>query len=91
MSESRQVRWQRLKVAQGLCHACGKPAYKGGTRCYSCLGRNGRYIKPGKYLDRREKWKTVNYSLPVAQLAKQMGVTIQAVYYHKRKALAGMR
>lgn len=26
--ESRQLRWQRKKLAAGLCHLCGKPRIK---------------------------------------------------------------
>lgn len=36
MTESRQVRWQRKKKAEGKCRQCGDPAVPGHTACNAC-------------------------------------------------------
>lgn len=39
-AESRQARWQRLKLAAGLCTSCGQePIRPGKTRCEACYER----------------------------------------------------
>lgn len=78
MKTSRQVEYQRLHKAAGLCWSCSREAFLGGSRCVRHLEGNGKYLKL------REKWKAVDWSLPNSQIAKNLGVTYVAVYLRRR-------
>lgn len=69
-------------MEKGLCAYCSEPAWLGGVRCVEhALAGGGS----GKRLVLRKRWPSVDWTLPVATIAKQLRVTVSAVYQKKRK------
>lgn len=77
-------KWIEAKRAAGLCLSCGQaPVENGKTRCGPCLARAHPCDKrrPGPAF-----WRSVNWDLPVQDIAKLAGVSHQAVYKQKKEA-----
>lgn len=78
---SRQRLWQLKQQERGLCVVCAKQT-QGRVRCDPCSAK--RYVPKRRYRLKSE-WQAVDWCEPVATIAKRMGVTVEAAYYHRRK------
>lgn len=57
------------------------PAIRG-KFCQKCLDYHGLN---GRYINNKEGWKSVDWTMPKKELAKKMGVTVVAVRYQAKK------
>ena len=78
---SRQRKWQLRQKEKGLCCKCNSKVHLGGIFCLRHMTSTQKGVKLG----RREAWKKVDWSLPIADIALQMGVGRNSVYHMKKK------
>jgi len=87
LSISRQRRWQIRKRTESKCPTCGKPS-EGRSYCDTCAEKGVKRRKSKGQLRRypkKSQWAEVDWSLPNAVIAKDMGVTWFAVHYQRKK------
>jgi hypothetical protein len=75
--ESERVQTRRKL---GLCKYCKSPS-NGRIICDKCAYKQGIKVR----YPLKEKWKCVDWSHPLYQIAKEFGVTIRAVRYQQKK------
>jgi hypothetical protein len=84
---SKQVKWQKDRVARGLCRQCGKKAFLGGQFCLDCKLKDKPLKEAGKYLRLRNIWPTVDWSKSNAAIGRELGVSSVAVWFQRKRRI----
>ena len=83
---SRQRLEQIRNLENGMCQFHkNRPKWESDTYCKECLEKYRQRHGVKKPHPTREKWATVDWSLPEVEIAESLGVTIGAVQYQWNK------